>query len=73
MTRYGLYGEHSRTLLTYGGRIVFHTNRAELEFLCPFTRIVEVPKDIPEGQTLHISHHPRYEGISFPLRREEFR
>lgn len=73
MTRYGLVGEKSRELLTYGGRILTHTNRAELEFLVTGARVVIIPTGIPDDQTLPITMHPQFEGVRFPLCRSDFR
>lgn len=71
--RYALYGDHSRSLLTYQGRVIVHTDRAELEFLCPFTRVVECPAWVRDEDTLPIHQHPRYVHVRFPLHREDFR
>lgn len=71
--RYGLYGDTTRDFLTYGGRVLVHGSRAELEFLCPGTRVREVPPSVPAEQTLPIRFHPHLQHLSWPLRREEFR
>jgi len=72
MKRYGLYGENSRSLLTLGGRVLFHTDKGELEFLFPATKVIEVPASIPEEETLPIANHPGMAAVSFPLDRRDF-
>lgn len=74
MTRYGLYGPNSRDFLTLGGRILVHDNAAELEFLVPSgARVITVPSDIPEDQTLLIALHPELASVKWPLDRRDFR
>jgi hypothetical protein len=63
--RFGLYGANSRTLLTWGGRILCHHDRAQMEWLHPGTRVVEVPSDIPADQCLPIQQCPEYGAIQF--------
>lgn len=70
--RYGLYGAASRDLLTYGGRVLWHDNKAELEFLFPGTRVIELPHDLPPDQCLPVRHHPSMAPVSWPLRRADF-
>lgn len=72
-SRYALQGAISRDLLSYGGRVLVHDNKAELEFL--FTgdvRTIECPRDIPPEQTLPIRLHPQLTAVQWPLRREDF-
>ncbi len=71
--RYGLQGTNSGELLTLGGRVLVHDNSAELAFLTAGARIVTVPGDIPDEQTLPISAHPEFAGVTWPLRKDEFR
>lgn len=74
MKRFGLRGERSRDLLTYGGRVLWHTDPHELQFLVPTgARAIELPADIPAEQTLHISQHPQMAAVSWPLDRKDFR
>lgn len=73
MTRYGLCGEVSRDLLSHDGRVLVHDNRAEMEFLFIGARVVELPRDIPEDQTLPIKFHPELAHIRWPLDRRIFR
>jgi hypothetical protein len=71
--RWGLVGAVSRDFLTYGGRVLWHNNRRELEFLVPDTRVMELPPDLPPDQCLPIREHPDFASTSFPLRRQDFR
>lgn len=73
MTRYGLQGEISRELLTYGGRVLVHDNPAELAFLVTGARVVTLPRDIPPDQTLPIKFHPELSNLRWPLRKADFR
>lgn len=71
MKRWGLWGSRSRDLLTYGGRVLWHDSKPELEFLVPNTRVVELPPDLPPDQCLPIREHPDFASTRFPLRRRE--
>lgn len=74
MSRYGLVNERQNDLYTLGGRIIVHDNKAELEWLFPKTRVVRL-SDGNIGPTLRLCDHPRFveQGITFPLKREDFR
>lgn len=71
-TRYGLQGTVSRELLTLGGRVLTHHDRGELEFLVTGARVVTIPPDIPDEQTMPITAHPQLTGVVWPLRRTDF-
>lgn len=75
--RYGLYGQRSKDFLTFGGRIIWHHDAAELEFVCPpsagTATVREIPRDVPDDQTLRLRDHPRFEGWTWPLTRAMFR
>lgn len=73
MTRYGLKGNRSGDLLSYGGRILVHDNENELQFLFPGTRTVRVSDTMPDELTLPIWAHPELAGVRFPLDRRDFR
>lgn len=74
MSRYALLGAVSRDLLTLGGRVLVHGNRAEMEFLfAGDASVVECPRDIPPEQTLSIRHHPNLAAVQWPLTKEQFR
>lgn len=73
--RYGLYGRGSRDWITYGGRILWHPDRAELEFLfhAGTTTVREIPADVPDDLLLPVRDHPGMAAVSWPLRRTAFR
>jgi hypothetical protein len=74
MARYALQGAVSRDLLTWNGRVLVHSDRAEMEFL--FTgdvRVVECPRTIPPEQCLEIRYHPDLAAVTWPLDRRDFR
>lgn len=71
--RYALQGTRSRDLLTYGGRVIVHSNRAELEFLTAGdVRVIECPRSIPPEQCLELRFHPDFAHHRFPLSREDY-
>ncbi len=75
--RYALYGERSRSLLTYQARPLVHDNRAELEYLFPAARVVAVTDaDLAACSPLApmpIAEHPGMAPVRFPLDRRDFR
>ena len=74
MARYALQGAVSRDLLTWNGRVLVHSDRAEMEFL--FTgdvHVVECPRNIPPEQCLEIRYHPDLASVTWPLDRRDFR
>jgi len=72
-TRWAIEGPLTRDLLTYGGKVIVHNSRPELEWLLDGARVVPCPKAIPPEQTIKLRHHPQFDGCSWPLRRDEFR
>lgn len=70
---WGLWGRTSRDFLTYGGRVLVHDSRAELEWLFPGAPVREVPSSIPADQCLPVEHHPDLASTAFPLDRRNFR
>jgi hypothetical protein len=70
---YALMGEASGSALTYQGRVITHDDRAELEFLFPANKVVEVGGLIPPQDRMRLRDHPGMGAVSFPLRREDFR
>jgi hypothetical protein len=72
MTRYGLKGNHSGDLLTYGGRVLVHGDKNELQFLFPGTQVVRVSDGLPEELILPIAAHPELAAVRFPLNRRDF-
>lgn len=77
MSRFALYGEDTKQMLTLGGLIITHHNRAQMEWLHPGTRVVEVPSDIPESQCMPLAAHPDYATVHFDANgdftKEQFR
>lgn len=73
MKRYALYGEASQSALTFNGLTLFHTDRAEMEFLFPGMTVVELGPMIPEHDTLWVGHHPSLQAVRWPLDREDFK
>jgi hypothetical protein len=73
--RWGLFGSQSRDWLTYGGRILWHGDQAELEFLFPVgtATVREIPADIPDDLMLPVRDHPSMAAVEWPLRRSQFR
>ncbi len=73
--RYGLYGAHSRDWLTFGGRLLCHPDRAELEYLFPVgtATVREIPADVPDTLMLPVRDHPALAAVRWPLRRSDFR
>lgn len=72
MTLYGLWSVSSRDFFSYGGRVLVHGHRAELEWLFPGTPVREVPSSFPPEQLLPMAQHLAGT-VEFPLRKEAFR
>lgn len=72
MNLFGLWGQHTSTWLTYDGRVIAHTDRAELEFLCPGTP-VKLLNGIDRSEVLMIRDHPDMAPVRWPLDRRDFR
>lgn len=71
--RYALYGDNSRDWLTWGGRILWHSNAAELAYLVPHGATVrELPRDVPDELCMHIRFHPSMAAVRWPLNRRDF-
>ncbi|WP_018502985.1 hypothetical protein [Parafrankia discariae] len=69
---YALAGARSGELLSLGGRVLVHSDRAELEFLFPGARVVACPVADAVGG-MPIADHPDMAHVRFPLRRSDFR
>jgi hypothetical protein len=67
-----LHGARSGDLLTYGGRVIVHSNKDEMQFLFPDARVVRVTDGDSLGPTLRLKDHPGMAAVRFPLRREDF-
>jgi hypothetical protein len=72
MSLFAVKGNVSGELLSYGGQVLVHNDRAEMEWLLPGSRIVPLPPSIPIEQRLPLRFHPELAHLSWPLRREEF-
>lgn len=77
-TLYALVGMVTDDLLTYHGRPIVHTDRAELEYLIDTskTRVVAVTaRDLAQrspAAPLLLRDHPGLAHLTWPLRREDF-
>lgn len=58
-------------VFTYGGQVLVHDNRGELEFLFPGRDTVDVTDSVLPK--LRIQNHPQCACLTWPLRREDFR
>lgn len=58
-------------VFTYGGAVLVHDNRAELEYLFPGRQTVDVSQSVLPK--MMIRDHPGMAPVQFPLRREDFR
>jgi len=70
--RYAMVGPVSGEPLSYGGLILTHDDRAELEFLFAGVRVVELGGQIPEYDCMSIKDHPDLVSTQWPLKREDF-
>ncbi len=61
-------------LLSYGGKVLVHNSRAELEFLLTGAiRIVPCPTSLRPEDCMEIKFHPHYAHHTFPLVRSAYR
>lgn len=72
MALYALVGERSGDVLTYGGRVILHNSKSEMEFLFPNNRVIEFK---PRGGDLvmRLADHPDMAPVRFPLNKADFR
>lgn len=74
--RYGLISSQYDDFLTHGGLVITHHDRAQMQWLHPGARVVELPPSIPAAACEPILHHPDYLGAfdaNGDVRREAFR
>lgn len=74
--RYGLISAQHPDFLTHGGLIITHHDQAQMQWLHPGARVVEIPAHIPAAQCEPILLHPDYLGAfdtNGDLIREAFR
>lgn len=75
---YALKGEISGELISYGGRILVHDNRRELEFLFPRMQIVDlgVLGELAQADggrpTMLLKDHPDMGNVLWPLERNRW-
>jgi hypothetical protein len=67
-----MLGRRSGQLLSYGGRVLVHNDKAELEFLFPTARVIRITDGDLDQPTMSIREHPSMASVSWPLRREDF-
>lgn len=73
MTRlWALVGQVSGELLSHQGRVLVHEDRAEMEWLVPDHRTVEVRPEIGRP-TMRLRDHPDMNAVVWPLDRRDFR
>lgn len=72
MSRYAMVGRSSGELLSYGGRVIVHGDRDELQFLFPRARVVRITDGDLGQPTMLLAEHPSMVSVRWPLRREDF-
>ncbi|MEU5448659.1 hypothetical protein [Streptomyces californicus] len=70
---YALAGSISGELLTHGGKVLVHGDRAELEALVVGARAIPFPPSIPIEDTKRLRDHPGLAHLRWPLRKEDLR
>jgi hypothetical protein len=76
---YAVVTHGGREPFSWGGRVLVHGDRAELEWLIPTHPVVELKGSTPEevaerlGRPVMLwADHPDMAGIRWPLRRKDF-
>jgi hypothetical protein len=67
MRKYCLVGAVSGDILTYQGKALVHSNKAEMEYLFPANRVVPLPSYWGEELTFPLKDHPDMDTVQFPL------
>jgi hypothetical protein len=57
----------SGDILTYQGKALVHSNKAEMEYLFPANRVVPLPSYWGEELTFPLKDHPDMDTVQFPL------
>lgn len=65
--KYVLVGRTTKDALSYGGKIIVHDNKAELEFLFPNERVAPLPSYVDDSLTMALKDHPGMQEVQFPL------
>ena len=60
--RFGLMSAQYSDFLTRGGRVITHHNAAQMAWLFPGARVVELPFSIPNAATAPILTDPEFLG-----------
>jgi len=72
MSRYVLLGGRTGEPLSFGGKVLVHTDRNEMEWLFPKTRVIRITDGDFGQPTMRLQDHPDLRHVRFPLRREDF-
>lgn len=64
---YVLVGKKTNEPLSYRGQIIVHDNRAEMEYLFPYTRIEQAPVYVLNSPTIQLKDHPDMSPVQFPI------
>lgn len=77
---YAMIGTATGEILSYRGRMVLHDNPAELDWLLPGTRVVELRGTTPAEvgvrygrPAMLLRDHPDMASVRWPLDRKDFR
>lgn len=71
--RWGLIGDVSQDWLSYYGRILWHDNPHELEYLVPIgARAMQIPDDIGDEYLVPLRDHHQMWHVVWPLTRDQF-
>lgn len=70
--RYGLFGSNSKDWLTYGGRILWHHNAAEMEWVTTGATVREIPRSTPDELMMPLLSHPHFYGVT-RIAKDQFR
>lgn len=65
--KYCLIGRITKEPLSYKGRVIVHEDKAEMEYLFPNNRVVELPAYFGEDLTIPLKFHPDMDNVKFPL------
>lgn len=55
---FAMYAPNAQTLFTCEGRVIVHNNEAELRYMCPGVRIVELTGDQLNWPTIRVADVP---------------
>jgi hypothetical protein len=68
-----MQGDVSKELISYQGRILVHTDPAEMEFIFSTgVKVVKCPDEITPDMRMDIKTHPDLSSYRWPLRRGDF-